>query len=643
MKKALILSFCLIWAYIQLGYAQHSIDSLKKVILNSNDKEILFQTFGVLCQMHKFINKDSAIYFGKKSISIGSDSNLGFLSTINMNVGNAFLDKLNFDSAIIYLNQSLKIALQVNNWKKLESSYESFSYFYNNTFDYSKALEFINKAILIGQVNNEQNDRICEFLIFKAGIYSNSGDNKKSAQLLDSIKPEVEKSKDFITLSSFYEAYAKKCYYQHEYYESIKYSQKAKQIGIQLKDDMFICSTLGIIYYSYIYLFEKNKIENHKIKALEVIQEAIQLAEKIGDFDRITNCYNAKAYLSEINGDYSNAIRYAKKSLIFAKQSNSLGEQLNAYSTLCNSFEFLKKYDSLYTYYTLYRDINDSIKGNNVKFTMEKIELKANFEYKEFLQKTKEEKLIQENDTKLLMRNFSLVIITLIFGAGFLIFNFKKQKQLHAKYEEFSKQLLIVQEQEKTKIAMELHDNIGQNLLLIKNQLNLINEYTEKTKQSILLVDRSLEDIRGLSKQLHPHLVETTGLKKAVNHMLEQSQISTGIYFTSEIIENIDALFSKENVIHIYRIIQESVNNIVKHSKAKSAKVTIDQEGKNINITIQDNGIGFNKNILQSNSIYSFGFTSLKERTSIIKGELNIETSPGKGVKINIKIPITND
>ena len=274
---------------------------------------------------------------------------------------------------------------------------------------------------------------------------------------------------------------------------------------------------------------------------------------------------------------------------------------------------------------------------------MEKIELKANFEYKEFLQKTKEEKLIHENDTKLLMRNFSLVIITLIFGVGFLIFNFKKQKQLQAKYEEFSKQLLIVQEQEKTKIAMELHDNIGQNLLLIKNQLNLINEYTEKTKQSILLVDRSLEDIRGLSKQLHPHLVETTGLKKAVYHMLEQSQISTGIYFTSEIIENIDALFSKENVIHIYRIIQESVNNIVKHSKAKSAKVTIDQEGKNINITIQDNGVGFNKNILQSNSIYSFGFTSLKERTSIIKGELNIETSPGKGVKINIKIPITND
>ena len=156
-------------------------------------------------------------------------------------------------------------------------------------------------------------------------------------------------------------------------------------------------------------------------------------------------------------------------------------------------------------------------------------------------------------------------------------------------------------------------------------------------------MDRSLEDIRGLSKQLHPHLVETTGLKKAVYHMLEQSQISTGIYFTSEIIENIDALFSKENVIHIYRIIQESVNNIVKHSKAKSAKVTIDQEGKNINITIQDNGVGFNKNILQSNSIYSFGFTSLKERTSIIKGELNIETSPGKGVKINIKIPITND
>ena len=74
------------------------------------------------------------------------------------------------------------------------------------------------------------------------------------------------------------------------------------------------------------------------------------------------------------------------------------------------------------------------------------------------------------------MRNFSLVIITLIFGVGFLIFNFKKQKQLQAKYEEFSKQLLIVQEQEKTKIAMELHDNIGQNLLLIKNQLNLIND-----------------------------------------------------------------------------------------------------------------------------------------------------------------------
>lgn len=213
----------------------------------------------------------------------------------------------------------------------------------------------------------------------------------------------------------------------------------------------------------------------------------------------------------------------------------------------------------------------------------------------------------------------------LFLGLSFVYFTQRKKKIEQKKY---TMALLEAQEKDRKRVSKELHDGVGQKLLLIKNSLTL-----NPTKTSGL-VDSTIEDIRSISRNLHPMQLEKFGLTKAIENMVEDLNELTSIFFSDEI-DNIDDFFPKEKEIYLYRIIQECINNIIKHSDATAARIIAKKEGNKVIVTIQDNGKGFNLDESLKKQ-KSFGLKSLQERVDFLKGKIIFNTEENKGTIVTI-------
>jgi signal transduction histidine kinase/ligand-binding sensor domain-containing protein len=218
----------------------------------------------------------------------------------------------------------------------------------------------------------------------------------------------------------------------------------------------------------------------------------------------------------------------------------------------------------------------------------------------------------------------------------------KKEKAMQ---ENFSRQLIESQESERQRIASELHDGLGQDLLVVKNcallGLNMARDVSVVEKQFdeiSTMTSQVLEDVREITHDLRPYHLDRLGLKAALEFMIEKIANSSQVRFSSEI-DTVNDLMPKEGEMHVYRIVQESANNIVKHSGAREAKVALKRDGRSLQLSIEDNGKGFNSSPrVTGPSPRGFGLSSISERVRILGGHELIDSIPGRGTKITVTI-----
>jgi signal transduction histidine kinase len=233
---------------------------------------------------------------------------------------------------------------------------------------------------------------------------------------------------------------------------------------------------------------------------------------------------------------------------------------------------------------------------------------------------------------------FYLIVLSLFF-----YYRFKKIKFQKAKQQQFTQQLINSQESERKRIAKELHDSVGQNLLIVKNKLLLDNKNNENSsfniEQTAEFIEESIEEIRSICRDLHPYQLERFGLIKAIQLLIKKVSDVTSIYMSDDI--DIGVInFTAVQEIQIYRIVQESLNNIIKHSSATAAKISMHKKKDSIlSIVIQDNGKGFGKEVLLSLN-KNFGLVGIEERTNLLNGNFYIESDSINGTKYFINIPI---
>jgi signal transduction histidine kinase len=212
-----------------------------------------------------------------------------------------------------------------------------------------------------------------------------------------------------------------------------------------------------------------------------------------------------------------------------------------------------------------------------------------------------------------------------------------------------SSELITAQEIERKRISRELHDELGQALSLIKLRLGYIEEHLEETQgllkvnctDTIDFIDKTIEDVRRLSHDLSPAILEDLGLASAVGRLvqgLNEIERTVHIDYT---MTDVDHLIPKEFHMNIYRIIQEALTNILKHAEARNISIVTEQKDGEVIISITDDGRGFDvqRAMTMITVEKGLGLASMQERIHMIGGTMDIESQQGKGTRLSLHIP----
>ncbi len=239
---------------------------------------------------------------------------------------------------------------------------------------------------------------------------------------------------------------------------------------------------------------------------------------------------------------------------------------------------------------------------------------------------------------------FRTGLLLSLLGSGVLAYGWRatSRKRAQAARRTLAQQLLTSQETERQRIAADLHDSLGQQLLLIKNsaQLALERPRTESVAVEHLemissLSTQCLDEIRRLSRHLHPYQLDQMGLTKALRALATQVAQSSSLCVKIDLDELEDAL-PKEAEISLYRIVQEGLSNVVKHAGAKTVWLTVERNGREVSIQLLDDGHGFDPSSI---STQGFGLSSMRERVAMLAGTLSLTSRTGGGMSLVVQIP----
>lgn len=212
----------------------------------------------------------------------------------------------------------------------------------------------------------------------------------------------------------------------------------------------------------------------------------------------------------------------------------------------------------------------------------------------------------------------------------------------------FARRLIESQEEERQRIAADLHDSLGQDLLVIKNRALLGLQEAAVTPGAAeqfgvisRTASRTLEEVHEISRDLRPYQLDRLGLTKALQAVVTSVSRSSGIPFALDL-QPVDGLLATSLEIHLYRVLQELLNNIVKHSDAAGATVTVRHRHARIILTVQDDGRGFDQAGLRQPSapLDGFGLTGVSERVRLLGGLARCSSRPGAGTRWTIEIPV---
>lgn len=335
-------------------------------------------------------------------------------------------------------------------------------------------------------------------------------------------------------------------------------------------------------------------------------------------------------------GEYATALELAAKKLGMAKQLEFEDEIMATYETLAEINYRTKNYQESIENYRAASILKDSIYTktaiNSLAYyqTLYEIERKE----KDLIEKSANIRLLETANRTV---KWAMILggIALVFGFVLLIV-YRNQQELKRRkvlQDNYTQGLLSSQESERKRISQNLHDGLGQQLLVLKNRLLSLQDL-----ESMRMIDAAIDEVRSISRDLHPFQLQEMGITRAIKNTIAKVDENSKIFITAEI-DDIDNLFSKEFELNIYRIVQESLSNILKHSNAKATRISIKKNPDHVFISIRDNGVGF---VFTEKYKYpkSLGLKTLMERTKYLKGQMKVSSTINSGTLLEFQIPI---
>ena len=235
-----------------------------------------------------------------------------------------------------------------------------------------------------------------------------------------------------------------------------------------------------------------------------------------------------------------------------------------------------------------------------------------------------------------------------IIGASTIARDITRRKRDQEVLQQLSGRLLALQDEEHQRIAAELHDGLGQSLAIIKNRALMglrdqtnQNKVMEQLEEIAATATSSILEVRGIAHNLRPYELDRLGLVAAIESMIERISDSTPLSLFADM-DRIEGLLSPEAETSVYRIIQEGLNNVVKHSNAAAGRIEIKKSVKHLTISVQDNGIGISRSAPtdNGNNVGGFGLAGIAERVRLLGGSFAIDSQPTRGTTLTVRLEL---
>lgn len=539
-----------------------------------------------------------------------------------------------YDSASCYYSKYLAIGLKLKDDKILSKGYANVGLNYHYQGIYDKALEYHFKSLplyekipdSLGLANTLAN--IGNTFNLMKSVKNSMFYLEKALLVFEQIKNKRGVAN---TLNSLGSAYGETDSLRHLAKDCYLRSLKIKE---ELNDRFGISNTLSQIAISY------GKEKDYE-KELEFYRKALAIKRGIGDKSGITKTLVNIGFTNNSLKRYHDALPYFLEALKISEETENYFDRQQVYSGLAATYAKAGEFEKAYNYKKLFAEISDTIMNREKAKQIIEIQTKYESEKKqkenEILTKENKIKTLEVNRQKN-QRVILIIIFVFIFSAGFLVFNrirLKQENKILVEKKLRAGSVFQAQEREKVHLSKELHDGLGPLLSLIKlNASGLaINEENEKMIREIKeLASDGIKEVRNISHILMPALLEKQGLEPALREFTGQINQSHSLQTTMEF--SINSKLTRDAELNIYRIIQEALNNIMKHAEATTATVQLSENKQQIGLVVSDNGKGFDTGKVSAGN----GLNNILSRVDYLKGRADVKSEINKGTVITILI-----
>lgn len=643
MKFLKLISALLLCSVFCIGVSQAQVDSLIAQLdgdLSANERATILNQ---LCLSLCYSNPDTALYYGKQAVIVGKESsNDTILGKAYNRIGIVMDVTSDWDSALYYYDIAMKYAMITRDSITLSSVFNNFGLIYWNKGQHDLAVENFTQALRIADLQGI--DRIQSNAYNNIGLIYWEQDRLEEALEYQMKALEIRKqSQDEYGIGASYLNIAM-LYDDFEKYDSCIYFLNKSIVIKEKLNDLYglgkACTNIGITYSNL------NQLDS----CFYYLKRAIAIHEST------ENYYNAASSMFNLGSIYydhsmhENSLEYLNKSLALAEQYGFNKLMYKIYNNLGLNNVALRNFESSSLYFKMASNWKDSVYFADRDRAIEEVQKKYETE-----KQAKDIAILQkdtaEKEVKLLKRKryiaglLSLITLLILFSILFIQRQRSREKARRAaavinERDKGLKAIVSATENERKRIAKDLHDGVGQQISGLKffiQQLNLEKtENIQKASKLKFIIDELGDEVRNISHQMMPRALQELGLVAAIEDMLEKSFHGSSIEFNFEHV-GLNERLVEDIEIAIYRICQELINNIIKHSKAKSVDVQLAKRKDFLFLVVEDNGVGVSGKREKNGGI---GMLTIQNRLNIINGELQFDSSEGKGTIATIRVKL---
>ena len=439
------------------------------------------------------------------------------------------------------------------------------------------------------------------------------------------------------------------CFFELKNTDSaIYYYNKGLEKSLEINDPGSLSTSYNNLGNTYGYNDKPNKALGYYLKCLEIDKSE---NDSYGMVLSLLNIGEANKEMKQ----YNNALDYFKQAEKICLEEDAKPLLKEVYRSISDCYQKTNQLDKAYFYLDKYSQLKDSLLNEESIQQIAEMQTRFETEKKDLeIKKQQAELLVNKADaTKRKILNYILIaaaLLTLLISYLFYNRYTLKQKALLnteiLKQQELrSKAIIEAEENERRRIAQDLHDGVGQILSAAKLNLSGLQDRLHLTdiesqtlfKNSMDLVDDSVKEVRAVSHNMMPNALLKSGLVAAVREFV--NKLNTGEKLKIDLeINGLNERLEQTTEAILFRVLQEIVSNIVKHAKASHISIQLIKHDTELTVMVEDNGVGFDTKKI--NNFDGIGLKNIQSRIAFLKGSVNFDSAIGRGTTVVIEIPV---